>query len=319
MSWFYEALQRAERESLKPRKTKREDLAGLNGEPFLVEIEELSSLSVKLPSEAAEEQAGVATVTEGTPKTTEIPVQSADAPAVVPAEAWPSRNGYRHLELPLQRDPRLVFHTDCHGLAAEQFRLLRRKLTQEFSNGGVLMVTSPTQGDGKTLTSINLCSCLAEAGEPTLLIEADMRRPTVAKVLSCPLETPAMEDVLTGEAQPPEAIYRIEQLRFCAVMLASVPRDPSKLINGSRFRELLGWARGQFRWTILDTSPVLPTADVADLMPQVDGTLLVIRAESTPRELSKRAFEMLGKRLHGVILNGATIDSNPDYRYLRGH
>jgi Mrp family chromosome partitioning ATPase len=128
-----------------------------------------------------------------------------------------------------------------------------------------------------------------------------------------------MEDILTGEARPKEAIHLVEDLGFHTAMLTSIPPDPSKLINGARCREFLTWARAHFRWVVLDTSPVLPAADVADLMPHADGVLLVIRAESTPRELSKRTFEILGKRLHGVILNEATVDSNPHYRYMSAY
>jgi len=312
MSWFYEALQRAEVENSKPRKASRPGLPRQEKD-FLMEIEELSSFSIEGTSkiDQAAEQA-----TDGR---TACSSQAAEVAIQVSPEIQQSHNGYRHWELPFRGDSRLVFHTDAFGLAAEQFRLLRRKLIHRFGDGGVLIVTSPTQGDGKTLTSINLCSCLAETGDPTLLFEADMRKPTLAKVLSCPLQGPAMEDVLAGVAQPSEAIHRIEQLHFHAAMFGRAPQDASKFVNGRRLRELLSWARNNFRWIVLDTPPVLPGADVADLMPQADAVLLVIRADGTPRELCKRAFEMLGKRLSGVILNSATVDSNPHYRYLSNY
>jgi capsular exopolysaccharide synthesis family protein len=326
MSWFYEALQRAQRESTKPRTTNVDDLAGLDRDSFLVEMNELASFSLDGSSTAVAEEpapAPVATATATVTKATEpvmpipahMPVQRAEEPAPDP-QTYAARNQYRSLELPAKKNSRLIFLTDRHSLAAEQFRVLRRKLSQDFPNGGVLVVTSPTEGDGKTLTTINLCSCLAEVGDSTLLIDADLRRPTVGKVLSRPSGAPGVEDVLAGNAHPSEAIYTIEDLRFCAAMFETVQRDPSKLINGQAFRELLAWARRSFRWIVLDTSPVLPAADVVDLMPQADGVLLVIRAEGTPRELSKRAFDVLGKRLHGVILNSASVDSNPHYRYL---
>jgi capsular exopolysaccharide synthesis family protein len=315
MSWFYEALQRAERRGPQSGKANGRGLDGTDGHSFLDEIEMLSSISVKIPSGNAEAkmQAGVAT--EEAPQATEVEVQVA-APTAPSTEAQGSRNGFRHLKLPLKENSRLIFHTDPHGMAAEQFRLLRRRLTLEFSNGGVLMVTSPTMGDGKTLTSINLCSVLAELDEPTLLIETDLRRPMIGRVLSCPSEAPGMEHVLSGEAQPTQSIHLVEQLRFHVAMVANVPRDPSKLINGDGFRQFLAWARAHFRWIVLDATPVLPAADVSDLLPLADGVLLVIRAENTPWESAKRTFEILGKGLYGVILNEATLDSTPYYRYL---
>jgi capsular exopolysaccharide synthesis family protein len=331
MSWFYEALQRAQRESTKPRSGNGTELAGIDSDSFLVEMNDLASFSLDGSSSVADVPAGApvatataaatATATKVAEPAVQIPsVASAHLPAhsdeAAAAQAGTARNQYRSLELPVKKNSRLIFQTDRHSLAAEQFRVLRRKLSQDFPNGGVLIVTSPTEGDGKTLTSINLCSCFAEVGEPTLLLEADLRRPSLGKVLSRPSDAPGVEDVLAGDAHPAEAIYAVEDLRFCAAMFEKIPRDPSKLINGRAFRELLAWSRRNFRWIVLDSSPVLPAADVVDLMPQVDGVLLVIRAESTPREVSKRSFDVLGKRLHGVIMNGATVDSNPHYRYL---
>jgi capsular exopolysaccharide synthesis family protein len=328
MSWFYEALQRAQRESTQPRSGNRTDLDGIDSDSFLVEMNDLASFSLDGSSAVAEApaQASGATATATATKVAEPALQIPIAPpAHIPAHseesataaaASPARKQYRPLELPTKKNSRLIFQTDRHSLAAEQFRVLRRKLSQDFPNGGVLIVTSPTEGDGKTLTSINLCSCFAEVGDSTLLIEADLRRPTIGKILSRPSGAPGVEDVLAGDAHPSEAIYSVEGLRFCAAMFEHIPGDPSKLINGRVFRELLAWSRRNFRWIVLDSSPVLPAADVVDLMPQADGVLLVIRAESTPREVSKRSFDVLGKRLHGVIMNGASVDSNPHYRYL---
>lgn len=310
MSWLYEALQRAERENPQFGKDNGKGLDTVEGDTFLQGIEKLASFSVRVPADNLIDLTRTA-VTEAEPE-----VRSADA-AVAPRSTPPeSSNGYRHLKLPIKENSRLVFHTGNHGMATEQFRLLRRKLTQDFSKGGVLMVTSPTTGDGKTLTSINLSSCLAELGEPTLLIETDLRRPTMGKVLSCPLETLGLESLLSGNAAPDQIICVVEQLRFHVALVAKAPNNPSKLINGAELRQFLAWARAHFRWIVLDATPVLPAADVADLSMQADGVLLVIRAESTPRELSKRTFDILGKRLYGVILNGATIDSNPYYRHL---
>jgi len=102
-------------------------------------------------------------------------------------------------------------------------------------------------------------------------------------------------------------------------MVMKLPANPSHLITGPDVKQFLMWAREHFRWVILDAAPVLPAADVGELLPLADAVLLVVRAQNTPRELSRRAFEMLGKRLHGVILNEATSDTNTYYRYLSNY
>lgn len=312
MSWLYEALQRAGRENPQFSGDNGKGPDTAEGDSFLEGIEKLASFSVRVPSEKfIDPTAKVVTEAE-----TEAEVPPATVAVAPQSSTRGSSNGYRHLKLPVNENSRLVFHTGNHGMATEQFRLLRRKLTQDFGECGVLMVTSPTTGDGKTLTSINLCSSLAELGEPTLLLETDLRRPTMSNVFSSPPEIPGFELVLSGNATPEQVIHLVEQLRFHVALVAKAPKAPSKLINGAELRQFLTWARAHFRWIVLDAPPVLPAADVADLLPQADGVLLVIRADSTPRELSKRSFDILGKRLYGVILNGATIASNGYYRYL---
>lgn len=226
-------------------------------------------------------------------------------------------NGFRHLTVQFPENSCLSFRTDPCGLAAEQFRLLRRTLNQTFDKGAVLMITSPGIGDGKTLTSLNLCTCLADSGDLTLLVEANVRRPAVGGILGCAMEPPGIEDVWEGKAEPRLAIYLVEEPSFHAAMVVKIPEDPSRLLNGATVKQFLAWAQQHFRWVVLDAAPVLPAADVCELLPLADAALLVIRAQSTSRELSKRAIEVLGKRLHGVIFNEATIDSNPYLRYLK--
>lgn len=253
-----------------------------------------------------------------TPSTPEMPCQVSTS-KTGEASAEFTRNEFRHLSVLFREDSRMSFHTDPHGLAAEQFRLLRRTLNQDFGAGAVLMITSPGLGDGKTLTSLNLCTCLADSGDLTLLVEADLRRPTVGRILGCTIEPPGIEDVLAGKVEPCQAIHLIEELAFHAAMVAKIPKDPFHLLNGTTLKQFLAWAQQHFRWVVLDAAPVLPAADVSELLPFTHAVLLVIRAQSTSRELSKRAVEVLGKRLHGVIFNEATIDSNPYFGYLNNY
>ncbi|HXJ89054.1 MAG TPA: CpsD/CapB family tyrosine-protein kinase [Candidatus Binatia bacterium] len=227
-----------------------------------------------------------------------------------------SPNGFRRLRVGDRKDSRLVFQTDPHGLAAEQFRFLRRNLEQKFPQGAVLLMTSPAPKDGKTLTSLNLCCCLADTGRPTLLLEGDIRKPSVHALLGGENIAPGVEDALSGAVAPAEAIHVVEELSFHVAMVANPPAEPSRLISGTGPKQFLEWAKRQFDWIVIDSPPVLPAADVTQLMQTADAVLLVVRTHSTPRELAIRAFELLGNRLSGVVLNGATVDCNPYYRYL---
>jgi len=238
-------------------------------------------------------------------------------PSVDPGPESPiSPDGFRRLRIGHRENSRLVFHTDPHGLAAEQFRFLRRNLEQKFPQGAVLLMTSPAPKDGKTLTSLNLCCCLADTGRSTLLLEGDIRKPSVHTLLGGEDIAPGVEDALSGAVDPAQAVHFVEELSFHVAMVANPPAEPSRLISGTGPKQFLEWAKRQFDWIVIDSPPVLPAADVTQLMQMADAVLVVVRTHSTPRELAIRAFELLGNRVSGVVLNGATVDSNPYYRYL---
>jgi Mrp family chromosome partitioning ATPase len=257
------------------------------------------------------EKSAVESISTAPPESsrTVFSTEKSDAP-----RADHSSNGFRHLILPAGEGSRLVFRNDPRGLAAEQFRLLRRNLTHEFPTGAALLITSPSVGDGKTLTSINLSSCLAETGSPTLLVELDTRCPAITKAFNCTIESPGLEDTLAGRVEPTQVIYWIRELNLHAALIDKIPENTFDLI--AKTKEFVTWARKRFTWVVLDAPPVFPNADVAELLPAADAVLLVIRAQNTPTELSKRAVDMLEKHLRGVIFNDTTVDSHPYYGYL---
>jgi capsular exopolysaccharide synthesis family protein len=314
MSWFYEALKRVEEEN--PANSREMDSAVLvdDGASFLSTLKSITSISrampkVRIASPVAPDEKETGKVASGGARDSAVAAARA-------AEFGPSGSGYRRVTIPPREDSRLVFHTDRNGLAAEQYRLLRRNLIQDFPKNTVLMITSPGEGDGKTLTALNLAVCMAESGEPTLLVELDIRRPTLGRVLGCQLEAPGVEDALAGKAPAYHSVCYVEDFSLHIAAVVHIPRDPSHLVNGKGVREFLAGARERFRWIIIDSAPAVPAADVSDLLSLTDGVLLVVRAQRTPKDLTKRAFELLGRRLHSVVFNEATIHSNPHYRYL---
>ncbi len=303
MSWFYEALMRAEGKAGEPDKSAVSSVQ--EGDSFLQEIEAISSVAAgNIPCLTDRDYGAERLITE-------------EVPGIVSKVT--AERVFRHLKVSFREESRLIFHTDPLGMAAEQFRILRRSLAPAFPTGAALVITSPAPGDGKTLTAINLCACLADTGDETLLLEADLRRPSARNVLSCAVDAPGVEDALRGTATAEEATLFVENLGFHAMLVAKVPKNPSHLLTGAGIQKILAYARPRFRWVVLDTAPVMPNADVAELLTVVDAALLVIRAQNTPKELSRRALELLGKRLHGVVLNEATIHSTPYYRYLSNY
>jgi|GEM_PF-612849 len=300
MSWFYEALLRTEEKQAGTEKGVGPSIADRDGDSFLKAMESLTAVAAP-------------------PRRTQAPLPSTavETPALKEVGAEEVRgDGFRRVSSVLREEARLVFHSDPMGNAAEQFRLLRRRLSQDFPRGAVIMITSPAAGDGKTMTALNLAACLADSGDATLFVEGDLRRPTASKILGCAVEPPGLEYALLGVEEPHKVVHFVENLSLHAALVTTVPKDPSHLLTGNGIKNFLAWAHRRFSWIVIDTAPVLPSADVSDLLPKVEAALLVVRAQITPTELSKRAIEMLGKHLHGVIWNDATIHSAPYYRYM---
>src|SRR5258708_2057084 len=108
-------------------------------------------------------------------------------------------SGKRVVTLQPSKKSRLVFLTEPTSLAVEQYKILRRRLCNLHPQGGVMLVTSPGAGEGKTLTSLNLAWCLAEAGHQTCLVDLDFRAPGVSQALGYPIEEDGIEDVLSGK------------------------------------------------------------------------------------------------------------------------
>jgi capsular exopolysaccharide synthesis family protein len=308
-------------EALKQREHERSDLS--QNDPLAVVSAERPDLEERLDTElglADEVLRAAFSPSEEDQKAGSLPGERFHSPSTSHATKYRvSPEDFRQLSLSYREDSRLTLQIDPHGLAAEQFRFLRRTLEQKFPNGGVLLITSPAPRDGKTLTALNLASYLAESGRPVLFVEGDIRQPSVQKAIGVSNGGAGVEEAMAGEIDARDAIQYVEQLSFYLAMVNTPPLDPSRVISGNGTKRFLSWARENFDWVIVDSPPVLAAADVAQLTTLVDAVLLVVRAQNTPRELTTRAFEMIGDRLSGVILNEAAIESNPYYRYLADH
>ncbi|HVX68027.1 MAG TPA: polysaccharide biosynthesis tyrosine autokinase [Bryobacteraceae bacterium] len=227
------------------------------------------------------------------------------APVSVEAPGAPSSEYRRTIRMRLDaRAPLFPFDgTDVR--AAEQYRMLRTNLLQHEKQPRVIAVTSGDASDGKTITSINIAAALAlNASGNVLLIDADMRRGTIAPLLGVPA-SPGLAQVLHRTATLDEAVVRLEQAPNLHVLPGGgSSRNPAELLDSPAWKSLLRTAREQFRFTIVDTTPVAAVADFDLVQSAVDGVLLVVRPEHTRRSILDEAFSVVPKaRLLGVVVN----------------
>jgi len=215
---------------------------------------------------------------------------------------------------------RLVFMSDPGGIAAEQYRVMRRKLAERYPEGAVILITSPGPGDGKTLTSTNLAWCLAESGAPTLLAEMDLRNSSIAKLLSASPEDRGIEAVLANGDDPEEVVRQVNSMQFYVLPAAgNAASNPIKLFMGANIHKFLNWAKASYKWVVLDSPPLFPMADSLELSSMADFTMLVVRVRKTPRVLIEKSIEHLGSRLQQVIMNESTECSDSSYNYLSAY
>jgi capsular exopolysaccharide synthesis family protein len=216
---------------------------------------------------------------------------------------------------------RLVSTPEAPPLLAERFRRLAASLHHaQLVNGlRTVLVTSANSGDGKTLTSANLALTLSESyRRQVLLIDADLRRPSLHTVFNVPNVT-GLNDGLKAEHDVRLNVIRISDT--LTLLPAGRPDpDPMSSLTSARMTEILTEASQRFDWIIIDTAPLGLLADASLLSRMVDGSLFVVRAGQTPHAAVTTAVEALGKeRILGVVLNAVeTTGKDPsEYYYTR--
>jgi capsular exopolysaccharide synthesis family protein len=215
------------------------------------------------------------------------------------------------------QDSRLVFLTDPCGLAVERYKLLRSRLCAMSPQGGLIMVTSPSSGDGKTLTSTNLAWSLAESGRQTCLVDMDFRAPALGSSLGyeLPTDEDGVVEVLTAKSRLARAIRQIGERSLYFLGIKESMDSASHLLAPDTLRPMLTKLRDTFEWVILDMPPAIPMSDVAEVLPFVDGALMVVRSGRTTKALIEPTVELLGAKAWGVVLNDSLINGSAYYGY----
>ncbi len=213
----------------------------------------------------------------------------------------------------------LVTQVRPQSQMAESYRALRTSLL--LSNIGappkVIMVTSALPQEGKTTTSINTAVVLAQKGVRVLLIDADLRRPSIHKTLGMGPHS-GLSNVLTGSTTVEQAITSSPILPNLFVLPSGTPPpNPAELLASANMRDLLNQLREQYDHVVIDTPPSLSVTDAVVLSPRADAVVLVIRSAQTTKQALRRSRDVLmqvNAKVVGVLLNAVDL-SSPDYYY----
>jgi capsular exopolysaccharide synthesis family protein len=189
----------------------------------------------------------------------------------------------------------------------------------------VLLITSAQPGEGKTSTALNLACTLAQKGSRVLLVDADLRRPGLAKVLGL-VNRNGLAEILTGAREFDETlVQKVPDLDSLFLLPAGpYPPNPAELLSSLKMENLVKRMREGFDHVVLDSPPVLPITDATILSSLVDGVVMVVECESTTRAALNRACRIIehsGGKILGTVLN--KVDTRRDgyygYRYYHGY
>ncbi|MCB8944218.1 MAG: CpsD/CapB family tyrosine-protein kinase [Ardenticatenaceae bacterium] len=206
----------------------------------------------------------------------------------------------------------LVTLTDPRSPVSEAYRTLRTNLSFYSLDHPIrtLVVTSAAPGEGKSTTVANLAVTMAQSGRRTILVDCDLRRPSLHTLFNVS-EQPGLTNMVLDETEAPLQKTGVENLWLLAS--GTKPPNPADLLGTQKVDKVIEQLTAQADIVLFDAPPVIAVTDAAVLGAKVDGVLLVISAGKTRREHAERAKELLEKakvRIVGVTLTNAPKDSS---------
>jgi capsular exopolysaccharide synthesis family protein len=295
MSHIFDALQRAEAEQSGNELSLTRQLLKMaqSGAPSLIEVTE-------------------------TPQTPEASLAALLPKTVAPAAAESPNpfESFGSLHLVLPPNSKLVSITEKDSLAAEKFRFLavRLRQLQQTQSLKKLLITSTIPEEGKSMLAANLACTLARRKEKkTLLLDGDLRRPSVARQFGLgPVS--GLSECLQNHAELTSSIHRLDALGLWVLPAGRPAQNPLELMQSGRLLPVMDQLTEWFDWIVIDSPPVLPLADTIIWARLADGILLATRQGKTEKKRLARGLEALEKsKLLGAIVNCSTNTANTDY------
>lgn len=199
----------------------------------------------------------------------------------------------------------------------EAYKTLRTNIRFVISGEGCqkFCITSGLASEGKSITILNLAISFAETGKKVLLIDADMRRPSQARLL-IEKASPGLSNVLAGLCTPEEAIRKEQYPNLDILFSGEIPPNPSELLGGERMRNLIEKAEKVYDYILVDTPPVGIVTDACVVASFLDGVLFLVRQNESDRDSvtqGVKLLELAGVKLLGFVLNGFSPEGGKYY------
>ncbi|MFC2094610.1 GumC family protein [Bacteroidota bacterium] len=213
-----------------------------------------------------------------------------------------------------KRDFQFIVAKSPDSIPSEAFRALRTRVQYSRIAKDTLktiLVTSATPREGKTTISVNLAGSFALTNKKTLLMDCDLRKPTVHHVFKTQ-RVPGLIDYLFGDAKLDEIVKQTDIDNLSYIPTGTIPPNPAELLDSNEMKDLLAKFRAEYDLVIIDSPPIIAVTDSEILSNMVDGTIIVVSADTTEIELMERAVELIkAENTHflGTVLNNFSFKS----------
>lgn len=215
----------------------------------------------------------------------------------------------------------LILESDSKSPASEAYRMLRTNI--QFSSISrelkVIAVTSSIPGEGKSTTACNYALSLVETGKKVLLIDCDLRTPTIHRKFRIS-NTSGLTNILLGETTIENTLSLVGGLSI--LTSGTLPPNPAEVLESQRMKDFLQEMKSHFDYIIIDTPPLLAVADGQIISSMADGVLLVVESKKTPKDSVLKSKDLLinaNANILGIILNKCEISNKKGYGYGYGY
>ncbi|MEE1107591.1 MAG: CpsD/CapB family tyrosine-protein kinase [Macrococcus canis] len=227
------------------------------------------------------------------------------------------RNNNNLTKLPKER--KLITHLLPKSTISEQYRMIRSNIMFSGIDKEIkrIVVTSAAPSAGKSTTAANIAVAYAQAGKRVLLIDGDLRKPTVQYTFETK-NVFGLSNLITEQIKLEQAIQNTMVENLSIMTSGPIPPNPSELLASSKFEELIDSLQEYFDFIVIDTPPVLAVTDAVIMSTIVEGTILVTNVETNNKQHLIKAKDMLEKsdsNILGVVLNNVKTSGKDDYYY----
>lgn len=214
---------------------------------------------------------------------------------------------------------RQILNKNSSFIVQEAYKSLRTNVRFYNSDGKCkkMCITSGAAGEGKSITLLNLAISIGESGKKVLLIDADLRRPSVARLL-VEKSTPGLSNILVGQASVAEALRKDMYRNLDVILSGDVPPNPSELIGSEKMQELIEELSTQYDYILVDTPPVGVVSDTCLVANFLDGVLVLAWQGRSQKEAVRKAVNNLnltGAKILGYVLNGVPVEKKSYHYY----